>query len=201
LAHQALRIARQSWQPRAARFALRLLGHALFGQGKLAQAQSTYRQVLESDQTLGYPHLAVEATADLARVALAQGSIAQAVAHAAGILADLQTDALNGAEEPVLVYLTCYQVLRVAGDPRAEAVLTAGYSLLIERATQFVDDARKAWFLDNLPAHRTLLHAWRDDSRWTMGAGEHDADASLPPRAFDNRQRTPLHIVRREESS
>ena len=56
----------------------------------------------------------------------------------------------------MLVYLTCYQVLRAAGDPRAESVLTAGYSLLSKRAAQFVDDERRAQFLDNLPAHRTL---------------------------------------------
>jgi hypothetical protein len=98
-------------------------------------------------------------------------------------------------------YLTCYQELRAAGDPRVESVLTAGYALRLERATQFVDAERRARFLDNLPVHRTLLHAWRDYSRWTMGAGEHDADASVAPRAFDNRQPTPLRIVRRKESS
>jgi hypothetical protein len=87
------------------------------------------------------------------------------------------------------------------GDPRAEAVLRAGYFLRSERATQFVDDERRAQFLDSLPAHRIPLHAWRDYSRWPMGAGEHDADADVAPRAFTNRQPTLLRIVRREESS
>jgi predicted ATPase len=136
-----------------------------------------------------------------------QAAWAWAAAHGeCGLLAQMRAGLLawffaNTLEEPVLVYLTCYQVLRAAGDPRAESVLRAGYSLLIERATQFVDEERRAQFLDNLPAHRTLVHAWRDDSQWTMGAGEHDADARVAPRAFANRQPTLLRIVKREESS
>src|SRR5262249_6303334 len=58
LAQQALGLAQESWQRRAERFARRLVGHALAGQGQLPQATLAYHQALEIDQTLGYPHLA-----------------------------------------------------------------------------------------------------------------------------------------------
>ena len=153
LAQQALRIAQESWQRRAERFALRLLGHALFGRGKLEQAQSAYQQVLEIDQTLGYSHLAVEATADLARVALAEGDLAHATAYADAVLEYLAEHTLEGTEEPLGVYLTCYAVLRAAQNPRATDVLAAGHALLQERAAQFDDEERRRMFLENQPAH------------------------------------------------
>ena len=177
LARQALRIAQESWQPRAARFALRLLGHALCGQGRLEQAQSTYQQVLESDQALGYPHLAVEATADLARVALAEGDLAHATAYADAVLAYLAEHTLEGTEEPIGVYRTCYEVLRAAQDPRATDVLAAGHALLQERAAQFDDEDRRRLFLANVPAHLWLRHLWEDHPSQQHG----DADA-IPPR-------------------
>jgi len=128
--------------------------------GDVTAALVAYQQTLAIDQALGYRHLAVETTADLARAALAQGNIAQASACVADILADLDNGTLAGTEEPVLVYLTCFQVLRAAGEPRAESVLAAGYALLSERAAQFDDPRRESLFIDNLPAHRTLVAEW-----------------------------------------
>jgi hypothetical protein len=74
---------------------------------------------------------------------------------------DLEQGAVAGLEEPVLAYLTCYRVLRAAGDARADAVLAAGHAFLQERATQFVDETRRSGYLGNLPAHRDLLTASR----------------------------------------
>ena len=118
-AQEALQIAQTTGQRRAERCALRLLGHALLGLGDVTAALVAYQQTLAIDQALGYRHLAVETTADLARAALAQGNIAQASACVADILADLDNGTLAGTEEPVRVYLTCFQVLRAAGEPRA----------------------------------------------------------------------------------
>ena len=171
LAHQALCIAQESWQPRAARFALRLLGHALCRQGKLEQAQSAYQQVLELDQTLGYPHLAVEATADLARVALAEGDLAHATACTDAVLEYLAEHTLEGTEEPVGLYLTCYEVLHATSDPRATEVLAAGHALLQERAAQFDDEDRRRLFLEHVPVHRRLLALWEEQRSRQHGVG------------------------------
>jgi hypothetical protein len=72
----------------------------------------------------------------------------------------------------VLAYLTCYRVLREAGDALADAVLAAGYAFLQQRASQFVDEERRSRFLGTLPAHRELLAEWHASGAWAAGAGE-----------------------------
>jgi tetratricopeptide (TPR) repeat protein len=159
-AEEALAIARSSGMRREERLALRLLGHALHGLDNLPAAMVAYQQVVNLDNTLGFTHLRCETATDLARVALAQGSLARAMAHVAAILPDLERGAPAGLEEPVLAYLTCYRVLRAAGDARADGVLAAGHAFLWKRAAQFVDEERRAGFLGSLPAHRELLAEW-----------------------------------------
>src|SRR5207302_566823 len=83
--------------------------HALAGLGLLTQATVVYQRALELDRTLGYRHLAVETTADLARVALAQGDVEWATTYVATILDHLKEHGAAGTEEPVLLYLTCCQ--------------------------------------------------------------------------------------------
>ena len=78
-----------------------------------------------------------EALAGLARVSLAQGGPAQALAHVGRILDHLGSrPELQGMQEPVRIYLTCYRVLQAAGDARAQPVLEGGYWLLQERANR-----------------------------------------------------------------
>jgi hypothetical protein len=80
-----------------------------------------------------------------------------------------------GLEEPVLAYLTCCQILGAGDDARADALLAAGHAFLQERATQFVDEARRSRFLNNLPAHRELLAAWHAYGGADDAAPEHHA--------------------------
>jgi len=68
--------------------------------------------------------------------------------------------ALQGTDEPIRVYMTCYRVLRAGGDPRAEGILDAAYHLLQERASQFEDEAERRSFLENVAAHRELAQEW-----------------------------------------
>jgi tetratricopeptide (TPR) repeat protein len=161
-AQQAVVIAQERRQRRSERHALRLLGHALAGLGQLTQATIVYQRVLELDRALGYRHLAVETTADLARVALAQADMKRARAYVATIVDQLEEHGAAGTEQPVLIYLTCYQVLRGQHDRRADDLLAAGYALLHSRAGQFEDVERRRMFLENLPSHRALWILWRD---------------------------------------
>jgi DNA-binding SARP family transcriptional activator/tetratricopeptide (TPR) repeat protein len=180
-AEEALAIARRAGMRREERLALRLLGHALLGLGAWPAAPIAYEQAAQLDELLGFQHLRVETATDLARVALAQGDTAQALARVATILPDLEHGTLAGLEEPVLAYLTCYQVLRAAGEARAEAVLAAGHAFLQERVAQFVDAERRSQFLGNLPAHRALLAAWLGGDEWPAGTSEPPAVLSDAP--------------------
>ena len=83
------------------------------------------------------------------------------MAHAESVLAALQGGTpIDGTEEPVRVYLACWQVLDAAADPRAHAVLIAGHDLLMRRAEGIADANRRDSFLRRVPQHRRLIEAW-----------------------------------------
>ncbi len=156
---QALRIAREIGNRRVEGYVLTRLGHALAGLGRLAEAAEIYRQALTLQRELGQANLAMEPLAGLARVALAQGDVAQAQAHVAEVLAHLEAHTVDGADEPLRVYLTCYRVLSAAGDPRAHEVLATAYHLLQERADRIGDEGLHRAFLENVAAHRQIVEA------------------------------------------
>jgi hypothetical protein len=99
----------------------------------------------------------MEPLAGLARVSLAQGDLARALAYIEQILSYLDGSTLYGTAEPLRIYLTCYQVLDAVGDPRARAILTTAYQLLQEQTAKISDRDLRDSFLKNVPAHREIL--------------------------------------------
>jgi tetratricopeptide (TPR) repeat protein len=140
--------------------ALIVLGDACLGAGQPDKAAVAYRQAVQLRDDLGEPGGAMEPLAGLARVALAKEDLAGARAQIAPILASLETGDLDRVDDPLTVYLTCYQVLRAAGDPRADIVLRKGHELLLARAAK-IDDARmRRMYLEEVPHHREIAEAW-----------------------------------------
>jgi len=60
---------------------------------------------------------------------------------------------------PFRAYLTCYQVLRAAGDRRAPALLDVAYGILQEHAARAPENLRRS-MLENVPDHRELVREW-----------------------------------------
>jgi tetratricopeptide (TPR) repeat protein len=143
-----------------------VLGHALAGLGRLAEAADAYRQGLIKRREREQHHLTVEPLAGLARVALAQRDPAEALAHVDEIL-DYLTDhpELHGTLEPLRIYLTCYRVLLASIDPRAEKVLDTAYHLLHERAATIEDENLRRSYLENVAAHREIVALWEQAPR------------------------------------
>jgi tetratricopeptide (TPR) repeat protein len=193
---QAVRIAQEHLQRRNERFALRLMGHALAGLGELAQATMVYQQVLELDRSLGYRHLEVETTADLARVTLAQGDVEQAHAFVASIVDRLMEHDTAGVEEPLLLYVTCYQVLRAHNDQRADVLLAAGDSSPHAWVAQIQDGERPRTLLENLPSHRTLWHLWRHGRRRNGRAPINGTNVSAEEISYDAVRPAPQSMSR-----
>jgi len=133
------------------------LGHALAGLGHLAEAADAYGQALALRRELGQPNLAMEPLAGLARVSLAQGEVAQAQGRVDEILSHLESNTLDGTDEPFRVYLTCYRVLCANQDSRTQAILNTAHSLLQERAAKISDEEMRRSFLENVTAHREIL--------------------------------------------
>jgi len=158
---QALRITRDLGDRYSYGYALTHLGHALAGLRQLTEAADAYRRALALRRQLGQSHLAPEPLAGLARVALAQGDQAQALAHVEEIVRYLETHpTLDGTEEPFRVYLTCYRVLRANHDPRAGDILDTAHRLLQERAAKIEDEELRRSFLENVAAHRETVEEW-----------------------------------------
>ncbi|MEW6094420.1 MAG: AAA family ATPase, partial [Chloroflexota bacterium] len=130
------------------------LGHALVGLGNLAEAADAYRQALAKWRDMKQYETAMEPLAGLARVALAQGDLAQAQTQVEEILSHLEINTLDGTDQPFLVYLTCYRVLLANQDPRAQAILATSYRLLQEQAAKITDEVMRSTFLEKVLVNR-----------------------------------------------
>jgi hypothetical protein len=106
---------------------------------------------------LGEHALAAESLAALARISLAKDDLAQAQTQVDEVLVCLESDLLDGTDEPFRVYLTCYHVLQANQDPRAQEILTTAHRLLQERAAKIDDDELGRSFLENVAAHREIV--------------------------------------------
>jgi hypothetical protein len=96
--------------------------------------------------------------AGLASTELALANLVQAQAHVAEILAYLDAGGMLPANyKPFWVYLTCYQVLRAGGDPRAAEILATAHRLLQEQAARLPDEAMRRSFLENVAENREIV--------------------------------------------
>jgi len=133
-----------------------LLGHAYAALAQWAAAEQPYVQARALAQQLANPALDAEACAGLALVALAGGKPAHAFTQIEALLPRLQNNGAVGLHEPFFVYLATYRVLHAVEDPRAVAVLTAGYAELQRYATGIADPVLRQSFWEAVPIHRAL---------------------------------------------
>jgi tetratricopeptide (TPR) repeat protein len=159
---RALLIAREAGDRNDQAAVLTNLGHALVELARIEEARDAYLQALSLYRTLGRLHMAAKPLAGLARLALEQGDTTEALNHITPILSNIQTSKLDSTDEQFRIELTCYQVLRANGDPRAQAVLGSAYARLEDRAAKISDEALQHSFLHNVLHHRALLAAWAE---------------------------------------
>jgi tetratricopeptide (TPR) repeat protein len=156
---QALALAQETGERYLQANVLTALGHCLGALGQLEVARAAYQEALPLRQEIGHPHEATEAQAGLARVCLAGGDPVQAMGHVEDILTYLESGTLEGTEQPLLVYLSCYRVLQAMDDPRAKQVLDEAYHLLQDIAEMITDEDLRHSFLQNVPAHQEIASA------------------------------------------
>ena len=150
--------------------ALRVIGQATLAQGDTDGAVAAFTASRDLFHDLHLPHLALEAIAGLAAVALARGQSACALDQVESILAQQAAGiSLEGTEEPVRIQLVCCQVLAAAADKRADNLLREAREALLKRAERITDPARRRTFLQNVPYHRELLAAWPSTASLATG--------------------------------
>ena len=156
-AQRALQITQDTGDRTIQGYALTHLGHALMARNHLTEAADFYQQAMSLRHTLGKANLAMESLAGLAHVSLAQGDLLKALAYTEEILRHLAHNTLEGAVEPLRVYLSCIRVLQANQDPRAKEMLQRAYELLKERAAKISRKSVQRSFLENVTAHREIV--------------------------------------------
>ena len=163
-AQTALSLVRQLGEPSGEAWALTYSAHALLGRGQIKEADGHYREALQIRQRLDQPHLACEPLAGLARVALQRRDPGSALSYVREILDYMDSGGeLAGLDEPMRVYLTCYQVLLANHVPGADQILDTAYHLLLEQSSRISDELMRRAFLENVPYHQEIQAAWQQN--------------------------------------
>ncbi len=166
ICERALQVQRDIGDRRMIGYSLTYLGHTLTGLNNLEAAETVYGEAMRLRRELGQHSLAIDDLAGLAQIALAQNKAEQALAQAEEILAWIETNGTDGIEYPLQVYLTCYQILNKAanGDAtaikRADTILSAAYTSLMEQAAGISDETLRRSFLENVNANKNIVAAW-----------------------------------------
>ncbi len=158
--HQALQATQFFGGSRLQAYALTNQGHILSKMNCLDEASHSYQKSLELRLQLSESKLALEPLAGLARIALLQGNLRKAQGQVKQILADLDELNINSTDDPLWIYLTCYQVLSASQATQAEAILVSAHDLLLKRVEQISDQVDQSAYLHNIPVNRALIDAW-----------------------------------------
>jgi class 3 adenylate cyclase len=168
-----LQIAQESKHISHQAYAMNNMGHALVGLAKrfrqqpelakgeadnhLNKAARLYKSAVAFRQEIGEHYLVMESLAGLARVYLVQDDIHKAKKKVETILCYLKSNSLEGTDEPMRIYLTCYLVLKVNNDPRAKEILRAAHSMLNAWSANVTDDETRNSFLQKVEFNREIM--------------------------------------------
>ena len=159
-AEEALHLARETGDRSAEAWALTYLGHCHMAEGQMEAAAAAYEEAVTIRRELRQGVLAAEPAAGMAAVKLAQGDHSAALTCLQDVLPLLDGSPLEGADDPLRVYYTTYQVLDAAEDPRAQTVLECAVDIMQTRAARIQDeDVRRSFLARNL-SRRALRAAW-----------------------------------------
>ncbi|HLF90663.1 MAG TPA: tetratricopeptide repeat protein, partial [Anaerolineales bacterium] len=167
---QALFIGREIGDRDGEALTLQHIGNVLRDTGNLVQAEQHYQQALALHRELGQFQYKAEELAGLADVAFVRENVPQALKYVREIMLILSRNpSLEGSEEPLRVYLTCYHVLNAAGDLQANQILQNAYQLLTSRKERILDTEMRRKFIENNPWHMEVLTLWKKTGNYSAG--------------------------------
>jgi class 3 adenylate cyclase/tetratricopeptide (TPR) repeat protein len=137
------------------------LGHGYALAKEFEKAQRAYADSIRVRNELEQPGLAMEPMAGLIEVALHTNDWVTALGHTEVILAHLAGGGtFEGTEEPLRIYLACYNALEKAKDPRAHDLLQTAVRLLEAQVSRFRDEAVRRMYVQNVPWRLSIQKAW-----------------------------------------
>lgn len=148
----AVELARKLSDRSAEAWARLYLGHAYLLRDEYESALEAYQESLAIREELDQPSLSMEPRAGLVAVHLAEGDLASASEPAEAILKFIENgQPLDGVEEPLRVYYTCYQYLKRKDDLRAVRVLKIAKDLLEAQVSRFSNEVDRKRYVENIP--------------------------------------------------
>lgn len=138
-------------------YSLTTLGMALEGLGQWDEAAQAYEEAKTIRQQIGQHSYTHDDIAGLARIALAQGDLTQALAYARAAQAWIAQHGVDGIEHPLRLYLTLIETLQTAGLPEEASELgQAAWRMVQEQAERISDEGIRQSFLADGPLHEAL---------------------------------------------
>jgi len=156
-AQHAAELARKISDRSGEGWAMLYLGHAYLLQDELEMAEMAYRKSLDIRMELGQPSLSMEPIAGLVEAYIQANDLESASREVEKILTFLESGStLDGTDEPLRVYYTCYLFLDKNQDPRSQQILQTAIGLLEARFSKFSDDKARVRYIENIPWHHAI---------------------------------------------
>ncbi len=146
-------------------WAITYMGHSFSESNDLDSAEDAYRSALVIRNELNQAVLSMEPMAGLAWMGHLKNQVLITRQNLEAILDYLENGDLEGTDDPMRVYLTCYRILKASEDSRAIGILEKGYQFLQTRAENIPDEPNRRIFLENVRSNRELLVDWNEYKR------------------------------------
>lgn len=136
------------------------LGYAQLSMDKVAEAQMSFEKSVRIREGLGQTALLMEPMAGLVEVGLRAENDDLSAHNTERILVHLQSGGtLNGTDEPLRVYHSCYQFLEKKQDPRSARILQDATQMLEAQLARLKDDRSRQMYIENVPWRLALRNA------------------------------------------
>ncbi len=151
-AQEAYELARKAGERSGEAWAMLYTGHSCLQMNELDQARQAYQKSIEIREELGQPSLSMEPLAGLVAAARRLGDVPAAFRAVERIVAHFDGGGtLEGTDEPLRVYYTCYLFLREQVDPRSQRVLQMATQLLEAQMSKLADEQARKLYVENVP--------------------------------------------------
>jgi len=133
------------------------MGHAYLLQNDMEQARAAYQSSLDIRNELNQLSLSMEPIAGLVDACMHADDVEAASRKAGKLLEFIESGAsLDGTDEPLRVYYTCFRYLEKVKDPRSGRILQKAKKLLEEQVSKFNNDAERKRCVENFPWRRAI---------------------------------------------
>jgi tetratricopeptide (TPR) repeat protein len=160
-ASAAMALSEQAGDRSAEAWAHLYSGRAYVLMSRFEEAKAAFEKALSIRGELGQSTLATEETAGLIQTALQMNDLTLAKTVTEELLSLLSEEAtLDATEEPLRVYLECYNALERIGDPRSIQILDTARVLLEDEVSKLGDEPSRRRYIENVPWRRAIYQAW-----------------------------------------